>query len=135
MDKRTKNSLKTIAEKYNLLLLIYFGSRAKNQHHKQSDYDFAFYKKEKTNEKQYNQMKKEIYDIIKNPNIDLIDLNQQDDPLLRYEILKTGECIYEKEKGIFEEAQTNSWFNYLYYKPYLKEQEEFVENSLKNMAE
>ncbi|MFW6026466.1 MAG: type VII toxin-antitoxin system MntA family adenylyltransferase antitoxin [Candidatus Woesearchaeota archaeon] len=133
MNNRTKSNLRKIARKYDLLLFVYFGSRVKNEETKESDYDFAFYNKEKISEVIYLQLKKDIYYLLNTSHIDLIDLNREDDPVLRYEIFKDGICIYEKYKGIFEKVQTDSWFNYIYYKPYLEEQRKFLKKSLQEM--
>lgn len=134
INLKLKNELKKIAIRHDLVLFVLFGSRAKGNFRKDSDFDFAYLSFKKIDSSTNFKIKKEISNIINNTSIDLINLNLQDDPLLRNEILKNGICIYEKKKDLFNEIQTNALFNYLYYKPYLDLETKQINKSLKELA-
>jgi predicted nucleotidyltransferase len=132
MNNSLKQTLVDLSKKFDLDLLVLFGSRAKGYCTNNSDWDFAFLKKNITN---YERKKLliELIDILKTDKIDLIDLNKIDNIVLKYEIFNNGICIYEKQEGLFELNETNTWFNFVFYKDSIDLQNKNIENELHNL--
>ena len=130
MDKGIQRELKKVAKKYKLQLLVFFGSRVTDKYRENSDFDFAFYPEKNIDFDTYSNLLFEISNIIKADNIDLIDIKNNDDPILRKEILLNGMCIFEKYPYLFEEYKINSYFNYLDYLHYYLEIDEVIDNKL-----
>lgn len=77
-----------------------FGSQAKNQERKESDYDLAVFVEDR-NVINYRDLLATINDNFSNPeklHITLVDLNSSS-PLLLYQIIKNGQLLFEKQYG------------------------------------
>lgn len=131
MNKTEVRILENIGKKNNLKLLILFGSRARKDHNKDSDYDIAILDKYYDEQKSLNIIN-EIENLF-NSNIDLINLNKTKDPLVRNIIAREGICIFESEKGLFDEFQIDSIFDYIDYKPLYKIEEQIMLEELNNI--
>lgn len=101
MISKEIKSLIPIFEKYPEVKLVYlFGSQANGKIGPLSDYDFAVYLDEKDSLKRFNLRLKLAGDIskkLKNNNIDLVVLNDIAGPELKYNIIKDGILLFEKE--------------------------------------
>jgi predicted nucleotidyltransferase len=114
LSKSEFSSLQKIAKKYDLDLMVLFGSRAKGGHNKNSDYDIAFWKILSVDDE--IRLFDEIMGILQCENIDLININKNHDVKLRYEIFFNGCVIYEKEKGLFQDLKGRAWIDYMDFK-------------------
>ena len=108
---------KKIFQKYPIQSAYLFGSQATRKTTKLSDYDFAVLLDEKVKEKQYSQYQLEIISellkIVKTDHLDLVILNNSKIPLfLKYNVIKEGKIIYEKNKTA-ENKRKNLEFNIL----------------------
>lgn len=119
-NKAVLGKLKSIAKKYNLAVLILFGSRASSKHKKDSDYDFAFYTNQKFKVKEEIALFEDIMGVLKIEKIDLININTNHCAHLRYEVFSKGVCLYEKKEGIFAFMRGNAWVDYMDYKRFEK---------------
>ncbi|MDD3156021.1 MAG: nucleotidyltransferase domain-containing protein [Candidatus Pacebacteria bacterium] len=101
MDKKDIKKLQQIFKKYPKVKLVYFfGSRNRGSFNKESDYDFAAYIKEEDNIEMFDlrlKLMDEISKILKNDNIEVVILNDLDNPTLKFEIIKEGSLIYSVE--------------------------------------
>ncbi len=91
-----------VFEKYPEIKLVYlFGSHAEGKAGPMSDYDFAVYFDEKTLPRKRSDIKiKLITDLmgeLKTNNIDVVSLNDELDPLLKYEIISKRKILYEEQ--------------------------------------
>ncbi|MBU2081608.1 nucleotidyltransferase domain-containing protein, partial [Patescibacteria group bacterium] len=119
----TKNQLNKLCKKYHINVIYLFGSRAENKATSQSDYDFAVLLDEKVKEKEYGQYQiniiSELLILIKTERIDLIILNNKKNPLLlKYNIIKQGKVLYEKNKDerVYLEVDIlRRWFDWQYF--------------------
>jgi len=132
MKKELKQKFINLAKNLDLDLFILFGSRANNTHKEDSDWDFAYLKNNFTY-KEYEQLYNKLMDILNSENIDLINLDETDNLVLTNEIFKNGECIYEKQKGLFDLNEANSWFNFVFYKDSIDIQNKNLKNELHNI--
>ena len=84
-----------------IALAYLFGSQARNDTSRLSDYDFAIYlypyKKEELPELKLSVMTA-ISDILNSDQVDLVILNESDYPELKYSIIADGKFIYGSDK-------------------------------------
>lgn len=133
VSEKLRLKLNLLGKKFNLDLFILFGSRAKSTNQKDSDWDFAILPGKNFEKKDYITLREELYDLTNSEKVDLIDIEEQDNPILRFEIFESGICLFEKKENLFEENKTNSWFNYLYFKPEIDLRNQQIKKSLKEM--
>lgn len=130
-----KYKLKSLAKKYNLEILVLFGSRATDTAREDSNFDFAYYNHKDLDFESYTQLLFELSKIVENDNIDLVSLKENDDPLLRKEILLSGICLYEENEGLIDELMVNAYFNYLDYLPNYSSLDSIMDEKLKKLVE
>ena len=99
----SQKSYQKIFQKYPIQVAYLFGSQATGKTTKLSDYDFAVLLDKKVKENQYAQYQLEIISellrIVKTDHLDLVILNNLKIPLfLKYNVIKEGKVIYEKNK-------------------------------------
>jgi len=117
LTKEHKEKIREIAEKYQLKLVYLFGSQATGKTGPLSDYDFAVYLDEKKSEKRFDIRLKliaEISEIFKTDKVDICVLNDIESPELKYNIIREGKIIFEKEpfKLIVEPRILNEYFDF-----------------------
>ncbi|KKP32576.1 MAG: hypothetical protein A2312_04425 [Candidatus Staskawiczbacteria bacterium RIFOXYB2_FULL_32_9] len=107
-----------IFEKYSEVKLAYlFGSRATGKIGPLSDYDFAIYLDEKNEKKRFDlrlDLMGEISIKLKTDNVDLVVINDLDAPELKYNIIKEGVLLLEREpfKLLVEPKIQNEFFDF-----------------------
>lgn len=118
MSIKNVKKLLSLFEFYPEIKLVYlFGSRAKNKQGPLSDYDFAIYLDEKEKKRMLD-IKLELMDKIsrtlKTDKIDIVILNTTESPEIKYNIIKEGKLIFEKEpfKVIIEPKILNEYFDF-----------------------
>ena len=99
----SQKSYQKIFQKYPIQVAYLFGSQATGKTTKLSDYDFAVLLDKKVEKNQYSQYQLEIISellkIVKTDHLDLVILNNLKIPLfLKYNVIKEGKVIYEKNK-------------------------------------
>ncbi|NLA57566.1 MAG: nucleotidyltransferase domain-containing protein [Firmicutes bacterium] len=102
MTSSASDQITDIAEKYNLRLLVYFGSYMTESYSEESDIDIAYLAEKPLNTAEKLGLLRELIVTHRKSEVDLVDL-QTADPLLRYEIATSGRPFYEREKGLFEQ--------------------------------
>lgn len=123
MDKSIKDNISSfekIAKKFNLKLLILFGSRASKKFTKKSDYDFAFLSDKNISSKEEINIFNEIQKLIKNENIDLINISNNHDVKLRHEIFSKGSILFESRKFLFKELAGKIYIDYIDFQKFEK---------------
>ena len=117
INKKIIKKIQEIVRKYTKIKLVYFfGSRAKGNFNKDSDYDFAIYIKSK-NTKEMGDIKMrlmvQLMKLLPSEKIDIVVLNQ-DNPTLDFEICRTGIVIYEEEpyRILIESKIISMYFDY-----------------------
>lgn len=118
MTNEELDKLKDIFKGFPEIKLVYlFGSKATGKTGPLSDYDFAFYLDEKDKKRmfeiKFNLMDK-ISRLFKTDKVDIIILNITESPELKYNIIKEGKVIYEKEpfKILLEPKILNEYFDF-----------------------
>jgi len=117
--KDLREKLLPVFQKHPEIKLVYlFGSQVKAKSGPLSDYDFALYLGEKNKRKIFEiklQLLSEIGQILQSDKIDLVILNTVEAPELKYNIIKEGKLIFEREpyKILVEPRILNEYF-YVY---------------------
>lgn len=123
MTKITKNEMKNLLNIFQLYpqvkLVYFFGSRAKGKDGTLSDYDFAVYLDEKDKKKRFDMRLDLMGKLSRELKIDAVDvvvLNDAESPELKYDIIKEGKLIYEKEpyKVALEPRILNEYFDFMH---------------------
>lgn len=118
MLKKNLGKLSDIFELYPEIKLVYlFGSKATNNGGPLSDYDFAIYLDEKDKKKMAKiklELLNKISRVLKTDNIDVVILNTVESPELKYNIIKEGRLIFEKEpfKVLVEPKILTEYFDF-----------------------
>lgn len=126
-------SIGAIAEKFNLKLVVLFGSRATAQYRKDSDFDLGVWI-----EKRYHEYLSDVKQLLRSlyiefaaalhtGNIHLVILNYAT-PLLLWEAACKGQPLYQKEPGTWTDfrvfAAKKHWDN----KPFYEAERQYLEN-------
>lgn len=118
MKKREIKQLEGIFKLYSEIKLVYFfGSKATGEGGPLSDHDFAFYLDEKDPKKVFDikfKLQDKISRMFKTDKIDVVILGLNEAPELKYNIIKEGILIYEKEpyKILVEPRILNEYFDF-----------------------
>lgn len=118
MNKEELKNLSSIFQSYPEIKLVYFfGSRATKKEGPLSDYDFAFYLNGVTKKKMLDLklvLINKIGRLFKTDEIDIVILNLAESPELKYQIIKEGKIIFEKEpfKLLAEPKILNEYFDF-----------------------
>jgi uncharacterized protein len=131
-NPKTREKLKNLAKKYNLDLLILFGSRAQKTNKKYSDFDLAFYKSD-ISTKEEMRLFEDIINIIEFEKIDLVNISTNHNAKLRNEIFSKGQPIYQKRKGLFFELKGKAWIDYQDFRRFEPKNAQILKRSIDKM--
>lgn len=118
MNEKQIKELNKIFKNFPTIKLVYFfGSRAENNAGPLSDYDFAIYLDEKDIKKMFEikiDIMNQLTDFLKTDKVDVVILNTTESPDLKYNVIKDGQLIFEKEpfKLIIEPKILNKYFDF-----------------------
>ena len=118
MLKKDLEKLEKIFKLYSEIKLVYlFGSRVSGRVGPLSDYDFAVYLDEKDSKKRFDirlELMAKIGEILKTDHVDVVIFNDTESPELKYNIIKEGRVIFEKEpfKVLLEPRILNEFFDF-----------------------
>jgi predicted nucleotidyltransferase len=107
MDKLQwlKEKALALADKFNLKLIVLFGSTAEGLAREQSDLDIAILAEDTTLSPSYKlSLLETVPEIFDGKLVDIAILNRCD-PLLGFEVASSGIPLFEKEPGLFDEFQ------------------------------
>jgi len=88
--------LADIVDKYQLDLILMFGSRAKGNVRPESDVDIAVYGRQMFSETEKVQLTYELCTIFRTNDIDLVDLRTAP-PLLKFEVFKNCKPLFQRD--------------------------------------
>lgn len=129
-NKVILKELRLISKKINLTNLILFGSRAKGNFKKTSDYDFAYFSKNNLTAEQEINLFNEIMYLLKTENLDLINLSSNTDVKLRFEIFQNGFSIYEIKNYEFSDLKGKAYIDYIDFQRFMKNRQELLSNRI-----
>lgn len=97
-----KPHIKKLAKKYDLTLVVLFGSQVTGETHKESDVDVAYLSDEKLSFDEEVLLNTDLTEIFRNDKVSLVNLKTAS-PLLLKQIVTTAVVLYEKESHLFIE--------------------------------
>ena len=129
MKKQDKEKIKKIAEKFNLELVMLFGSRARGNYRADSDFDIAIKAKRKINLQEELAL---IYEFSKifSEKIDLSIIKP--DPLLLHNISEDAILLFGSQDD-FMKFKLYAFHCYNDYIPFLKKEADFVKKQISNL--
>lgn len=89
-----------VARKYNLSLVLLFGSQATGKTHKGSDYDIAYLSDAPLSLKDESKLVIDLMQMFRSEAVDIASIRGAS-PLLLYEIVHTGEVLFERTPSLF----------------------------------
>ncbi|HEK85615.1 MAG TPA: nucleotidyltransferase domain-containing protein [Candidatus Aminicenantes bacterium] len=116
--KELSKKVLVVFEKHPEVKLVYlFGSQVKAKSGPLSDYDFAVYLEERKKKRMFEiklELISEIAQVLGSDKIDLVVLNAVEAPELKYNIIKEGKLIFEREpyKVMVEPRILNEYFDF-----------------------
>lgn len=129
-----RHNIETIAEKFNLDLLVLFGSEVSGLKHAESDLDIAYFCQNDLTTDQYEALSGELISFYHRGDIDLVPISIKTSPLLNYEILSTGKILFEKRNGLLDRLKWQSYFDMEDFKKYYTMQSQLIDIRLNKLA-
>lgn len=96
ISSQQKNKISQITQKYNLEMILLFGSQVNGQTNFDSDFDIAYLPKKKLGGKQKINLNCDFIDVFHNDKIDMVNV-QGANPLLKYEISQNSQLLFGDE--------------------------------------
>ena len=127
IKKRAK--IKRIAEKYNLSLILIFGSAVIGKTHQNSDLDIGVLSEKEVGFKKYSQIYSDLSEVFRGQEIDLVFINHAD-PLFLKKILENCKILYGSKRTL-NLLKIYSFKRYYDYKKYLNLEQKFVHQFIK----
>lgn len=132
LQEKSKKIIKKLAKKYNIKLVILFGSALKDKKLRfKNDIDLAILADKEFYENDYSNFRFELSDVadLEKKEIDTVPISAQN-PLLLYDIFQEGEPIYYRSEE--EYAEIRSWARWSYEdnSRFFKGQKELLEKGL-----
>jgi predicted nucleotidyltransferase len=118
MDKEQLEKIILVFKSYKKVGLAYlFGSRATGKVGPLSDYDFAIYLDEKDLKKRFDirlELMGKVSRVLETDALDLCVINDIESPEFKYNIIKDGKVIFEREpfKILIEPKILNEYFDF-----------------------
>jgi predicted nucleotidyltransferase len=123
-----------ITEKYNIQFLVYFGSFQTPYYNRDSDIDIGFLTLRPLDANDRMNLLEELIKFHRKSEIDLVDLIKAE-PILKYEIARTGRVFYEKETGLFERYSLYYIKKFYELKPAIEAEMKMIGDSIKELLE
>lgn len=125
LDKRQIEDLSNIAKRFDLALIILFGSSVSERLHVRSDIDIAVYlAKEKPTLREYSELIEAFHEVFSYKEIDLSFINHAD-PLFLKKILEKCQLLYGSPSK-FQQLKIYAFKRYQDHQRYFKMEEEFA---------
>jgi len=117
-DKQNKK-IAEIAKKYQLKLVLLFGSRVLGKTHKESDFDVAYLAGKKLTFDEENLLNYEFTNIFGHDRVDTVDIKKAP-PLFFYGIFQDCQILFQEDEMIFPTYRAYAFKKYVETKPFLE---------------
>lgn len=129
ITEKQRNLIKLIAEKYNLNMVLVFGSIATGKTHRDSDIDIAVRTKNSLSFDKFAELLFDLQEIFPETEVDLAIINYTD-PLFLKKITETAKLLFGKPID-FAELKIYAFKQYIDHQKYLKMEKDFVDKFLR----
>lgn len=119
-----------LAKKYDLKLMVLFGSHANGNVRPDSDVDIAVVPRKELTPKQEQAIYSDLVDLFGRDDVDVVNLKRTRDVLIRYEIFIVAKVLFESEPNLFSKIRMRSWFEYQDFKHYFDRIDQAILNRL-----
>lgn len=135
-EESDKNQLlQKIAQKYNLRLLLLFGSQVEaKQLHKESDFDVAYLSRRKLSLMEEAQMIVDLVPYFHSENIDLVNLKNAS-PLLYYAVFDKCQVLFQENKLLFPTLRVYAFRKFVEMRPIYELQHQRLKEYAKSIGE
>jgi len=129
LSKKQKQKIEEVAEKYQLKLVLLFGSRVDGKIHKESDYDVAYLSNRKLSFEEESRLNVAFTGIFPQPRerVDTVDLKKMK-PLMLFGIFRECQVLFAEDNLIFPTYRAYAFKKYMEIKSFLEIQ---LKNKLK----
>jgi predicted nucleotidyltransferase len=135
LSKSQLEKFQLLGKKYNLRVLILFGSRAKGTERKDSDWDLAYYPlKSDFDADEDSNLFNDILNILKTEKVDLLNLKKSNNLLVIKNSLKDAIALYEHKEGTLSSMRWSAWIDYQDFRKYIDLKNDLVKNNLREIA-
>lgn len=124
INSLSRKKLGEIGEKYQLSLILAFGSHVESKNHPHSDLDIGVLSRKELDFEEYSKLYSDLSEVFAKQNMDLVLINQAD-PLFLKQILKNCQLLYGSKRTLAE-LKIFSFKRYCDYQPYLDLERKFV---------
>ena len=131
--EKFKPAIKELAEKYQLSLVVLFGSQVTGKTHSESDFDIAYYANRKVDFNDKIMINTMLTGILENINVQLVDIKTAS-PLLLKKIVNQAVVLYEVCPNLFDELYIYAQRVYAEAEPLFELREHYVTNKIKNYS-
>jgi len=133
LDKNLRKELILLSKKYNLKLLILFGSRSNGNYKKNSDWDFAFYPNSNFTINEEISLFDDLMKILSFEKIDLLNIIKANDLRVLNNVFQTGILVYESKKGLFVNKKWSCFIDLKDFEKYYELQSNLTQKKLESM--
>ncbi|MBI2514609.1 nucleotidyltransferase domain-containing protein [Candidatus Wolfebacteria bacterium] len=115
-----KKKIEDIAARYQLKLVLLFGSQSSSEIHSESDFDIAYLRETPMDFESENRLNYEFTGVFKKDRVDTVDIKKTP-PLLFYAIFEHPQVLYAADEFIFPSYQAYAFKKYIETKPLYEE--------------
>lgn len=116
INEDIKREIAIIAKKYELALVVLFGSQATGHTHSKSDIDIGFIAREEIDYRESYDINRALACVFKNTNIEEVNLRNVS-PELKKQVAEEGILLYEENSSIFDLFKIHAFRSYMDTKP------------------
>jgi len=127
--------MREIAQKYNLRLVLLFGSQVEGKHlHQESDFDVAYLSRRKLDLMEEAQMMIEMAPYFHSERIDLVNLKNAP-PLLYYAVFDKCQVLFQEDEMLFHSLRVYAFRKFIEMQPTYQLQRERLRELAKQIGE
>lgn len=126
LPEATRRGLTSWAERSACSLLVLFGSAARGTTRLPEDMDLAIAFRELPDPRRRLAMIGELQDLCSPARVDVVFLHRDTDPVLRFEVFRGGEALYEARPGVFADETVRALGLYEDARPFRRALERLV---------
>lgn len=135
IDVTKEKLMQEVAQKYDLRLVLLFGSRVEGkQLHKESDFDVAYLSKRKLDLMEEARMMTEMAPYFHSDNIDLVNLKNAP-PLLYYAVFDKCQVLFAEDELIFPRLRIYAFRKFVEMQPIYELQHQRLREHAKQIGE
>jgi uncharacterized protein len=120
INQKQKEKIQEIAKKYQLKLVLLFGSQVSGKTNKESDFDVAYLSKKNLSFDEENYLNYEFTNIFQHDRVDTVNIKKAS-PLLLFGIFRECRVLFEQDDLIFPTYRAYVFKKYVEAKPLLEE--------------